>query len=240
MTSDEEMVNQQHLAAMGLADQRLGEKVYEDRFESADRQREADLGRCPAIGQHNLRCARPEGHDGSHARGKETWASSEGLQGPTPTKQRPGDQDLPSGGLECIQDVVIAEMQRSKKVGLERYGSVLMTFNGRKGFQDLVEEARDFFVYGSMLMREADASRSDLIEVVSQALVDAKHDDLAAEAVVDRLMGWVTGRLAGRLTSGQQIYDVLHDAWPRSYGSRSEIIECQAHALMDWLGIEPE
>lgn len=121
-----------------------------------------------------------------------------------PTKQREGDQRLPDGGSECVQDIVIAAMEESKRVGTERYGQPLMTFNGRKGFQDLVEEARDFFVYASMIQREAEADREALIGEVSRVLEmiskqeapeDLLNETIAAK-VVDRIMGYVVGRLA--------------------------------------------
>lgn len=109
-----------------------------------------------------------------------------------PTKQRAGDQRLPEGGRECIQDVIIEEMERSKRVGLERYGQTLMTFNGRKGLQDVAEEARDLHVYTAMLAREGEATREELIEVIRELLGDEGQSEL----VVDRLMGWVAARLS--------------------------------------------
>lgn len=115
-----------------------------------------------------------------------------------PTKQRAGDQALPDGGGECVQDIVIAAMEESKKVGTERYGTPLMTFNGRKGFQDLVEEARDFFVYASMIQAESEADRDALVNEVARALVGDTLKPVVAKAIaeiaVDRIMGWVTAQ----------------------------------------------
>ncbi len=121
-----------------------------------------------------------------------------------PTKTREGDQVLPTGGSECVQDIVIEAMEESKRVGTERYGQPLMTFNGRKGFQDIVEEARDFFVYASMVQREAEADRETLVAAVAQALetsgigiagdYEKTGEQMAAEVAVDRIMGWVVGQ----------------------------------------------
>lgn len=120
-----------------------------------------------------------------------------------PTKQRPGDQVLPSGGQDCVQDLVIAAMEESKRVGTERYGQPLMTFNGRKGFTDVADEIRDLFVYFTMIQREAEADREALIKVVTHVLTqptkaeiesgEPVSNDVLAERVVDRIMGWVTG-----------------------------------------------
>lgn len=97
-----------------------------------------------------------------------------------PTKQREGDQPLPDGGGQCVQDEVISALQaaihqieQSKKVGLERYGSLLRTFNGRRGIQDVVEEARDLFVYLTQVSLEVDASEAALKAVVVEALEKA-------------------------------------------------------------------
>lgn len=128
-----------------------------------------------------------------------------------PTKVRPGDQPLPGDGQDCVQDAIIAAMVESKRVGIERYASVLKTFNGRKGFQDVIEEARDFFVYGTQILMEAEASREQLIDVVrasfdayddqftggsgdGSALDNLGYDEVAILAV-DAIMGWVTGQL---------------------------------------------
>jgi len=119
-----------------------------------------------------------------------------------PTKQRPGDQRLPSGGGACVQDRIIADMTESKRVGIERYGQVLRTFNGRKGFQDVFEEVRDLHVYMTMIAMEAEASGDDLVGVVESMLdewdscISAMTAREVAEQIIDRLGGWL---LANRL-----------------------------------------
>lgn len=123
---------------------------------------------------------------------------------PAPTKQREGDQALPKGGQKCVQDLVIAEMEESKRVGLERYGSVLMTFNGRRSIQDVAEEVRDLHVYLTQVKAESEATRETLIKVVDKAIL-AEYDvpatepgvvtesTLIAKIAVDAIMGWVVG-----------------------------------------------
>jgi len=127
-----------------------------------------------------------------------------------PTKQREGDQPLPTGGQQCVQDLIIAEMQESKRVGQERYGSVLKTFNGRSTIQDIAEEARDLHVYLTQVRAEAEADRATLVDVVRVALLKARDEvpaaqqairrqavHKAAEVAVDAIMGWVAGQRAG-------------------------------------------
>lgn len=102
---------------------------------------------------------------------------------------------LPTGDGECVQDRIIAAMQESKRVGLERYGTTLRTFNGRRGIQDIVEEARDLFVYLTQLQMESEANQERLRELTSDVLLEnipglsRLAADAIAEAVVTRLAG---------------------------------------------------
>lgn len=112
-----------------------------------------------------------------------------------PTKQRPGDQPLPSGAGECVQDRIIAAMEESKAVGTERYGTTLRTFNGRRGLQDAAEEARDLYVYLTQLQMESEARKEELVQVAAEALaanipgLSALAATAVAEDVVTRLQG---------------------------------------------------
>ena len=150
---------------------------------------------------------------------------------------------LPKGGVDCVQDLIIAEMEESKRVGLERYGSTLQTFNGRRSIQDVAEEVRDLHVYIKQIEAEAEAERGTLVQVVYDAIredlggnVDSPAR-LAASQAVDAIMGWVVGQRVGSLRDAEEVYQVLDDAWPQ-FGHRAQIIESQAHAIMDRLGIE--
>lgn len=112
-----------------------------------------------------------------------------------PTKTRPGDQTLPvqRQGEESVQDRVIhkmgllveqgrmdpedaeriiATMQESKEVGIQRYGTALQTFNGRDTLRDAEEEARDLFVYLSTLNQARDQDRSVAVEAAVAAIYE--------------------------------------------------------------------
>jgi hypothetical protein len=74
-----------------------------------------------------------------------------------PTKQRPGDQPLPEvNGSQFIQDMVIADIEARKQVGIQRYGTALQAHNGRDALQDLYEELIDAAMYVKQLMVERD------------------------------------------------------------------------------------
>jgi hypothetical protein len=47
----------------------------------------------------------------------------------------------------CIQDLVIADIEARKVVGLERYGTLLQPFNGRDALMDAYAEALDLCQY---------------------------------------------------------------------------------------------
>lgn len=114
-----------------------------------------------------------------------------------PTKQREGDQRLPAGGDLPVQDWIIAQMEESKRVGVERYGQPLMTFDSRLNIRDLAEELRDAYVYISKLQMMAEADRGTLLRVVTQrmeALNGARYPlttEQVAEAAVDAVLDWV-------------------------------------------------
>lgn len=171
------------------------------------------------------------------------------IRGDEPTKQREGDQALPIGGVECVQDLVIAAMQESKRVGMERYGSVLMTFNGRKGIQDVVEEARDLMVYATQIEAEAQAARETLIEVGRAALDKADRDDedeqvyflesatpaQISEVIVDAIMGWVVGQITNQGWDRESLVADLVDFFKASVdGNRTwlEISEMLADNIL--------
>ena len=132
-----------------------------------------------------------------------------------PTKQRPGDQVLPTPtGEEYVQDriiaktrlaieqgvmdpqqgeQIIAQMEQSKQVGAERYGTPLQTFNGRDTLQDAAEEARDLYVYLNSLIQAREAQREGLVNAVLDAWTTAqpgwRREDAQgwAEIAVDAL-----------------------------------------------------
>lgn len=120
--------------------------------------------------------------------------------------------------MDCVQDRVIADMEESKRVGIERYGDTLHTFNGRRGFVDIHDEARDLFVYLTQMRMEAEADRETLIKVVAEALrselpeigeVLARRGEHIAEIAVDRIMGWVVAERQ-QAFDGQEFFPADH------------------------------
>ena len=115
-----------------------------------------------------------------------------------PTKQRPGDQQLPNEGnpRPSVQSVIIAMAQASEEVGIERYGQALKPLNGRDTFQDLVDEARDFFVYGTCLMMERDEILQRFERAYS-AVFNLPHQGQeswdALMADLDAVLAWLRG-----------------------------------------------
>jgi hypothetical protein len=69
-------------------------------------------------------------------------------------KQRPGDQPLPTPGRDCVQDALIAAIENRKQLGISRYGSPLMTHNGRDALRDAWEESIDLAAYLTQMRME--------------------------------------------------------------------------------------
>jgi hypothetical protein len=72
-------------------------------------------------------------------------------------KQRPGDQPLPTPNeYRDIQSMVIDDLGKRRLVGIERYGTALQPFNGRKSLRDIYEELLDAAVYVKQRLVEED------------------------------------------------------------------------------------
>lgn len=58
------------------------------------------------------------------------------------------EQPLPSRGSGVsVQDMVIADLESRKEIGIERYGTLLRPHNGRDMLRDAYEEAMDLTIY---------------------------------------------------------------------------------------------
>lgn len=115
-------------------------------------------------------------------------------------KLRAGDQVLPSQGVgKPVQDLIIEEMEESKRVGGERYNSPgLYAFNGRRGLRDAQEEARDLHVYMTQVLKEAEANKGELIDLlVNRFTGDGKSffvSDVMADQIIELLLGWIAAQ----------------------------------------------
>lgn len=73
------------------------------------------------------------------------------------------EQPMPTKNAgPCIQDLVIADIEGRKVVGLQRYGTLLQPFNGRDALRDAYEEALDLAQYLRQAIEERDASLAAL------------------------------------------------------------------------------
>lgn len=90
-------------------------------------------------------------------------------------KTRPGDQPLPEGGKECVQDALIADIRARRDIGIERYGSALMTHNGRDAVQDALEEAIDLAVYLKQVELETRDRKAELERLRAEVAAARKY-----------------------------------------------------------------
>lgn len=72
----------------------------------------------------------------------------------------------------AMQDLVIADIEERKRVGVERYGTLLQAFNGRDPARDAYEEALDGVFYAKQALIERDAYSAKL-ERALQECADA-------------------------------------------------------------------
>lgn len=80
-----------------------------------------------------------------------------------PTRaDREHDQPLPTqNDRTAIQDLVLADIEKRKAIGLERYGTLLQPFNGRDALRDLYEELLDAVMYVRQCIEERDGGSSN-------------------------------------------------------------------------------
>lgn len=72
-------------------------------------------------------------------------------------KTREGDQPLPLPvDGPAMQDLVIADIESRKALGLKRYGQLLKANDGRDALQDAYEEAQDLCIYLRKCIYERD------------------------------------------------------------------------------------
>jgi hypothetical protein len=69
-------------------------------------------------------------------------------------------QDPEVNDLPCVQDMVVTDIEARKKVGIERYGTVLQPFNGRSSLMDAYQEALDLAIYLRQLLYEEEHGRA--------------------------------------------------------------------------------
>lgn len=113
-----------------------------------------------------------------------------------PTKQRPGDQPLPTESeWRDIQPLVVTDIESRMKVGIERYGRLLQPANGRDMVQDAYEEALDLTVYLRGVIEErllARVALAQLLELLGEdgrfAVLHRRDGQVVAEPVHARVM----------------------------------------------------
>ena len=69
--------------------------------------------------------------------------------------------DPTKNSLPCVQDMVIADLQARKAVGIERYGTTLQPHNGRDALYDLYQELLDACNYVRQCIYERDNPSND-------------------------------------------------------------------------------
>lgn len=81
------------------------------------------------------------------------------------------DQALPVKNEQpYIQDLVLADIEERKALGLKKYGTLLQPFNGRSFLQDAYEEALDLVIYLRGKLEEERQQDTELVERIKEEL----------------------------------------------------------------------
>jgi hypothetical protein len=70
-----------------------------------------------------------------------------------------------------IIDIMVQKLEEREKIGIERYGTSLMTHNGRDSFKDLLDELYDALQYALQNMLERNVNGEDTIAQVFSELI---------------------------------------------------------------------
>lgn len=105
-------------------------------------------------------------------------------------------QPNPKPGVENISELVLADVQDRVNVGLARYGTNLMSHNGRDSMQDLYEEELDKIMYLRQALVEWDRLR-EIAGKFAGLLIDGEFIDLCYSELDElRRMGITWGHQA--------------------------------------------
>jgi hypothetical protein len=126
---------------------------------------------------------------------------------PDPTKTREGDQPLPTPGRECVQDTLIQLIQERRDLGVQRYGSALMTHNGRDAGRDALEEALDLTVYLMQARMEAADAKTELEQLRAARDRTIKQMELYLDAAAHGLGTPTT-------VNCREVINLLSLTWP--------------------------
>lgn len=66
-------------------------------------------------------------------------------------------QPAPLAGREDVTELVLADLRARREMGTAKYGTPLMTFNGRDALMDSYQEALDLVMYLRQALAERDA-----------------------------------------------------------------------------------
>lgn len=122
-----------------------------------------------------------------------------------PTKTREGDQRLPDVDHRRgdVQSLVIRDIEERRKVGIQRYGTALQTFNGRNTLQDLYEECIDSTVYARSLLEMREATREELIEAAWSVCYGEEIDTYTWDRVIEKIVDKILDAVVLKIANGQ-------------------------------------
>lgn len=89
-------------------------------------------------------------------------------------KNREGDQPIPVVGGKSVTRTVIERFEERERLGIQRYGRSLETFNGRDPLVDYLEEDYDRLQYFTQILMERDVSVEESASLLVEAYVQKR------------------------------------------------------------------
>lgn len=80
--------------------------------------------------------------------------------------------------MKPIADLIVEEIEKRKKQGIETYGKVLEPFNERDATQDALEEALDLAHY----IKQWQIERKELLGFIYEIYINSQDEALVKEA----------------------------------------------------------
>lgn len=138
-------------------------------------------------------------------------------------------EELPKTGREIVVDALIKDFLERKEFGAKKYGSPLMTFNGRNALIDLYQELHDATVYCKQVLMEYGTVEQMVLENLWQ---NAK----ASEPIRDGWYPvWIEKQYPGDVTAAE---------WNRAFFRVGEGWEScdefgNGFVVVKWMDIQP-
>lgn len=128
---------------------------------------------------------------------------------------------------EEICDQVIEDLKFRKKLGFEKYGTPLKSFNGRNALRDAYEEALDLVQYLKQQMVE-DKRTYATYDELEQATDLCIQDLQKKNAILSTALAMIIGKdpISEQAKIAEEALELVHDDWCELHNIKYSECEC--------------